>query len=205
MMNVPFGINVGPHPPVFVAAIGTPQTFEWAGRQGHGLMIVPYLSKFEDVQRNVRLYRETFAAHHPGRSPRKVQMSFHVHVAETDAQARAEAEAPMSQYVQVFRESASAWQGRSSAAYPGYDAIIRELDSLSYDRVLHETRAFIGSPDTVERQVRSILDLFGDVEPSLQVLYGNMRYEQAERSLRLFAERVMPRFRQAAASSHAAA
>jgi hypothetical protein len=27
------------------------------------------------------------------------------------------------------------------------------------------------------------------------MLYGNMRYEQAERILRLFAERVMPRFR----------
>jgi natural product biosynthesis luciferase-like monooxygenase protein len=184
-----------PHPPVFVAAIGTPQTFEWAGRQGYGLMIVPYLSNFADVQRNVRLYRETFAAHHPDRSPRKVQMSFHYHVAETDEQARAEAEEPMSQYVQVFRESASAWQERSSTAYPGYDAIVRELDSMCFERVLRETRAFIGSPDTVERQIHSILDLFGDVEPSLQMLYGNMPYGQAERSLRLLAEQVMPRLR----------
>lgn len=189
-----------PHPPILVAAVGTPQSFEWAGRQGHGLMIVPYLSPFADVQRNVRLYRETFAAHHPDRCPRKVQISFHLHVAETDEQARAEAEKPMSQYVALFRESAAAWQDRSSAAYPGYDAIIGGLDSMSYDRVLRETRAFIGSPDTVERQIRYILDLFGDVEPSLQVLYGDMQYEQAERSLRLFADEVMPRFRQAAAA-----
>jgi alkanesulfonate monooxygenase SsuD/methylene tetrahydromethanopterin reductase-like flavin-dependent oxidoreductase (luciferase family) len=61
-----------PHPPVFIAAIGTPQSFEWAGRQGHGLMIVPYLSKFADVQRNVRLYRETFAAH-PARPAARVR------------------------------------------------------------------------------------------------------------------------------------
>jgi len=51
-----------PHPPIFVAAVATPQSFEWAGRQGHGLMILPYLSNFDDVQRNLRLYRETFAA-----------------------------------------------------------------------------------------------------------------------------------------------
>lgn len=100
----------------------------------------------------------------------------------------------------MFRESASAWQVRSSTAYSGYDAIVRELDSMSYDRVLRETRALIGSPDTVERQIHSVLDLFGDVEPSLQMLYGNMRYEHAERSLRLFAEHVIPRFRQAAAA-----
>jgi alkanesulfonate monooxygenase SsuD/methylene tetrahydromethanopterin reductase-like flavin-dependent oxidoreductase (luciferase family) len=186
-----------PHPPVFVAAVGTPQSFEWAGRQGHGLMIVPYLSDFADVQRNVRLYRETFAAHHPDRPPRRIQMSFHYHVAETDAQAQAEAEEPMHQYVQVFRESASAWQGRSSTAYPGYDGLIRGLDSISYERVLRETRAFIGSPDTVEQQIRFVLDLFGDVEPSLQVLWANMPYEQAERSLHLFADEIMPRFQHA--------
>ena len=93
------------------------------------------------------------------------------------------------------RRSPEAWQDRSSAAYPGYDAIVRELDSMSYDRMLCETRVFVGSPDTVERQIRSVLELFGDVEPSLQALYGNMPYERAERSLRLFAERVMPRFR----------
>jgi hypothetical protein len=121
-----------PHPPVFVADVGTPQSFEWAGRQGYGLMIFSYLSDYADVQRNVRLYRETLAAHHPGRRPRKVQMSFHCHVAE--------AEEPIDQYVRVFRESASAWQGRSSAAYPDYDAIVRGLDSMSYDRVLRETR-----------------------------------------------------------------
>jgi alkanesulfonate monooxygenase SsuD/methylene tetrahydromethanopterin reductase-like flavin-dependent oxidoreductase (luciferase family) len=71
---------------------------------------------------------------------------------------------------------------------------------MGYDRVLRETRAFIGSPDTVERQIRFVLDLFGDVEPSLQTLYGNMPYEQAERSLRLFASDVMPRFQRAEAS-----
>jgi alkanesulfonate monooxygenase SsuD/methylene tetrahydromethanopterin reductase-like flavin-dependent oxidoreductase (luciferase family) len=74
---------------------------------------------------------------------------------------------------------------------------------MSYDRVLRETRAFIGSPDTVERQIRSVLELFGDVEPSLRMLYGNMPYERAERSLRLFAERVMPRFRSSSLGSAA--
>jgi alkanesulfonate monooxygenase SsuD/methylene tetrahydromethanopterin reductase-like flavin-dependent oxidoreductase (luciferase family) len=126
-------------------------------------------------------------------------MSFHYHVAETDAQAEAEAEEPMREYVQLFRESASAWQGRASAAYPGYEGLVRGLDSISYERVLRETRAFIGSPDTVERQIRFVLELFGAVEPSLQVLYGNMPYGQAERSLRLFADEVMPRFQRAEA------
>jgi alkanesulfonate monooxygenase SsuD/methylene tetrahydromethanopterin reductase-like flavin-dependent oxidoreductase (luciferase family) len=182
-----------PHPPILVAAIGTRQSFEWAGRQGHGLMIVPYLARFEDLQTNLRAYRETFARHHPGKSSRKTQMSFHFHVAPTDGQARAEAQPHMDQYLEVFRESAAAWQDRSSSNYQGYNAIVDQLDRMSFDRALAETRAFVGSPDTVARQIRTILDLFGDVEPSLQVLYGNMPVEQAERSLRLFASAAMPR------------
>ena len=52
----------------------------------------------------------------------------------------------------------------------------------------------VGDPDTVESQVRATLDLFGDVEPSLSVLWGNLSAEASQRSLRLFAEAVMPRF-----------
>jgi alkanesulfonate monooxygenase SsuD/methylene tetrahydromethanopterin reductase-like flavin-dependent oxidoreductase (luciferase family) len=62
------------------------------------------------------------------------------------------------------------------------------------DRILQEQRAIIGSPGSVERQIRDTLARFGDVEPSLQTLYGAMPYEVAECSLRLFAAEVMPRF-----------
>jgi hypothetical protein len=99
----------------------------------------------------------------------------------------------MHQYIGVFRESASAWEGRSSAAYPGYQQLITELDSMNIDRVLREGRGFIGSPSSVERQVREAVGLFGDIEPSLSVLWGHMPHQQAEHSLRLFAAEVMPR------------
>lgn len=183
-----------PHPPIYIAAVGTPASFAWSGQQGHGMMVVPYLSKFESVQSNLRTYREAFAAANPGRPIPPAQMSFHLHVAETDAQAIAEATAPMEQYVDVFRESAVAWQNRASKDYPGYGQVIGELDTMTMGRILGEGRAFIGSPDTVEKQVRLTRDLFGDVEPSLQMLFGNLPHETSERSLRLFASEVMPRF-----------
>lgn len=185
-----------PHPPVIIAAIGTRESFEWSGRQGHGMMIVPYLSKFEDLQANLAAYRGNFAAAHPERAIPKTQMAFHFHVAETDEQAQAEARPHLAQYVEMFRGSAAAWDNRTSSNYKGYDAIVKALDSMSFERVMAETRAFIGSPDTVERQIRTILHLFGDVEPSFQLLYGNMPVEQCERGLRLFAREVMPRFQQ---------
>jgi len=182
-----------PHPPILIAAVGTPASFDWAGRQGFRLMVVPYLSKFDSLRENLRRYREAFARSHPDRAVPSVQMSFHLHVAETDARAVAEATGPMAQYVGLFKESASAWQSRSSAAYPGYAEIIGELDSMTMERVLREKRALIGGPDTVAALVRGALELFGDIEPSLSVLWSDIPYAAAERSLRLFASEVMPR------------
>ena len=183
-----------PHPPILIAAVGTPSSFEWAGQQGHGLMVVPYVSNFEGLQANLGRYRAAFAAAHPDRPVPRVQMSFHLHVAETDAQAVAEATPAMEQYLAVFRESATAWQGRTSSAYPGYTELITDLNAMTMERILRERRAFIGSPRTVEQLVRYTIDLFGEVEPSLSVLWGNLSYEAAERGLQLFASDVMPGF-----------
>jgi alkanesulfonate monooxygenase SsuD/methylene tetrahydromethanopterin reductase-like flavin-dependent oxidoreductase (luciferase family) len=157
-------------------------------------MVVPYLSEFGALRDNLRLYRETFAARHPDRPLPPVQMSFHLHVAQTDDQAVAEARGPMTLYVSLFKESASAWQGRASADYPGYAEVIRELDTMTMERILAEGRAFVGSPATVARQIDTALGLFGDVEPSLSILWGDTPFEQAECSLRLFGTQVMPRF-----------
>jgi alkanesulfonate monooxygenase SsuD/methylene tetrahydromethanopterin reductase-like flavin-dependent oxidoreductase (luciferase family) len=183
-----------PHPPISIAAVGTPTSFDWAGQQGYGLMVVPYLSRFDVLRDNLRRYREAFVAAHPARPLPPVQMSLHLHVAESDERATYDVREPMRQYVEVFRESATAWRGRSSSAYPGYEQLIDELDTMTLERVLREGRALIGGPTSVERQLRHVLDLFGDVEPSLSVLFGNMPYPTAERSLRLFAAEVMPRF-----------
>ncbi len=47
--------------------------------------------------------------------------------------------------------------------------------------------------------MRGAIDRFGDIEPSLSTLWGDFPYELAERSLRLFAASVMPRFAPVAA------
>ena len=46
-----------PHPPVWVAAIGTPQSFEWAGKMGYNLM----LSRPERCSSNVNTIRNVFS------------------------------------------------------------------------------------------------------------------------------------------------
>ena len=90
--------------------------------------------------------------------------------------------------------SAEAWSGRQTDQYRGYEQLADMLRSITYDRVLAETKAFIGSPDEVCAQLEQILEYYGEVEPSLQLTFGNRPHAAARRSLELFAERVMPRF-----------
>jgi natural product biosynthesis luciferase-like monooxygenase protein len=182
-----------PHPPIWIAAIQTAESFVWAGEQGYNLMIVPYLSAFESVASNLKAYRESYERAGNGAGGGKVQMSFHLYVAEDGAIARREAKAPMEEYIRLFKQSATAWIGRTSAQYKGYEQLVNLLDAITYDRVLAETRAFIGDPIEVAAQVRTIISQFGSVEPSLQMLFGNISEGAARHSLDLFAAEVMPR------------
>src|SRR5256886_7089244 len=166
-------------------------------------MVVPYLSNFEDPRRNLGLYRDAFAAATRALPIPRVQMSFHMHAAETDRQAIAEATPQMEQYVGLFKASASAWRSRRSSAYPGYEELVQQLETMTMERVQRERRAFIGSPQTIVALIQNAVELFGDIEPSLSVLWGNMPYAAAERSLRLFAGDVIPWFAPTPATSTA--
>ena len=61
--------------------------------------------------------------------------------------------------------------------------------------MLAETRALIGDPEEVARQLTYICDTFGEVYPSFQVNFGMMEKAKARRSIELFAKHVMPHFR----------
>ena len=182
-----------PYPPIWIAAIQTAESFVWAGEQGHNLMIVPYLSAFDSVTVNLSAYRDSYTWAGHGSTSGKVQMSFHLYVAEDGATARREAKAPMEEYIRLFKVSAQAWSERTSSQYQGYERLVSLLDAITYDRVLAETRAFIGDPVEVAEQVRAIVTQFGPIEPSLQIMYGDMPEAAARRSLELFATEVMPR------------
>ena len=56
--------------------------------------------------------------------------------------------------------------------------------------------AFVGTPNDIEEQLRALEEATGGCdEVSMQVLYGNMLFEDAERSVKLFGEEVIPRFK----------
>ena len=66
------------------------------------------------------------------------------------------------------------------------------LRGLTYDRVLAEGRALIGDPGAVLDQLRQLRQLFGPIQPEMQVMFGDMECVQAQRSVELFGREVLP-------------
>ena len=181
-----------PHPPMLVAAISTPESFIWAGEQEYGLMFVPYLSDFADLAQKIALYRRTYRATTHGREPPPPSMALHLYMAASTAQARREAKPYIEQYMAIFQDSAAAWTGRQSSQYRGYELLQQRLQALTYDRVLAEGRALIGDSHAVLDQLHHLRQQFGPIQPEMQIMFGNMDYTQARRSVELFGQEVLP-------------
>jgi len=183
-----------PHPPIWIAAIASLASFTWAGNRGYHLMIVPYAGGLERVREMVRAYREAWraAGHPPGKE--QIQTSLHCYIAETSRSAVEGARPRIERYVEVFGEAVSSWMGHRAGQYPDYGKMLDAIARTTVDSMLENNQALIGTPDEVAAQLRSHLDLFGEIEPSLQINFGGMSDPEAFRTLDLLASRVMPRF-----------
>ena len=92
-----------PHPPIWVAAVMSEESFVAAGRRGDNLMIVPYAGSVERARDLVRVYRRAWrdAGHPPGAE--QIQVSLHCYVAETQREAIEGFRRPLERYVEVTR------------------------------------------------------------------------------------------------------
>ena len=141
------------------------------------------------------LYRDAWRkAGHPGSG--KVMLAFHMYCAPTHAEAVAIAREPLNRYLKTLVGAASAWmEGLSSKDYPGYDRIIAGLDAETFETQVEKGAAWVGSPDEIAAAIADYVGRVGVFESaSLQVNFNTITAAEALRSMRLFSEKVMPRF-----------
>jgi len=189
-----------PRPKFYVAALATPESFEFAGRSGFSVMAIPMAAgKLRELTER---YREQWrAAGHPGDG--EVMLAFHMYCHADGAIARDRARAPLNAYLKSLVDAASDWtEGLSSKDYPGYDKIIEKLRGETMETQIASGAAWIGSPDEIAAAITGSERLFGRFEhASLQVNFNTIPFDDAWESLALFATEVMPRFRETSATT----
>ena len=189
-----------PHPPIWVAALNTPETFEFAGRNGYHCMANPIGgAKLGEL---LGLYRETWkSAGHPREG--QIALAFMMYCAENSERAIAEAGPEVDSYFQTLADAASDWSsGASTKDYPGYDKMVSALAKENVHTQREKCAAWVGSPDEICDMIVDFARQIGGFGiASLQVNTKLMDVEAAKTSMRLFAEKVMPKF---ADKAHAA-
>ena len=124
----------------------------------------------------------------------------HVYVAPTDAQAESEAHEPEMWYRDAFIRSLSVENlaGLDQSVYDGANTMLTRLRSQTWEDLL-QSALLIGSPETVAAKIAE-LEQVGVGEVVCWMNFGGLAPDNVRRSMRLFAEEVMPRFRQARSS-----
>jgi alkanesulfonate monooxygenase SsuD/methylene tetrahydromethanopterin reductase-like flavin-dependent oxidoreductase (luciferase family) len=181
-----------PRPKFYIAAVQTPDSFEFAGRMGHSVMAIPLAGP--KMLELISIYREARRnAGHPGDG--EVMLAFHMFCHESGARARELARAPFMNYLHSLVDAASDWtEGLSSADYPGYDKTIAHLKSATMESMVDSGAAWIGSPADIVDTIRRLMNTVAFEHASLQVNFNLIPQSEALRSLRLFAQEVMPHF-----------
>jgi alkanesulfonate monooxygenase SsuD/methylene tetrahydromethanopterin reductase-like flavin-dependent oxidoreductase (luciferase family) len=180
-----------PRPPFWVAALATPESFERAGRNGYAVMAIPLAGG--RMAELIRLYRDAWTeAGHSGRG--RVMMAFHMFCHRDHQRALDMARQPLNRYLKRLVDGARHWlRGADSVDYPGYDKIIAALDQETMETQIDKGAAWVGDPAAIRDAIAAYVDLVGDFEiASLQVNFNTIAVDDAERSMRLFAEAVMP-------------
>lgn len=182
-----------PHPPIWIAAIASPESFTAAGKNGYNLMAIPLAG--EKMAELMGLYREAWkSAGHPGDG--RLMLSFAMYCAPTSAEATAIAGPCLDGYLGALVEAASAWSdGASTKDYPGYDALIAALRQETFETQREKGVAWCGTPEEISDMIADFLKRTGRFESaSMQVNFHDLPGAKAADSMRLFSKHVMPRF-----------
>lgn len=173
-----------PHPPIASGCSGSTDTLELAARHN----FIPVFGRPPATAQDIRRWGETYlhtsraARHTAARSAFRVA---HIaYVAETDQQARDDVRDELTRRVR-------------QAPHPYYAQWIppgKMADDLSFDYLTDISFYWVGSPDTVYRQIKEYYDESGGF--GVLLLMGGVALptpEKAEQSWRLFAREVAPR------------
>ncbi len=182
-----------PHPPFWIAALATPESFVNAGKKGYGVMAIPLAGgKMAEL---IELYRNAWkSAGYPGKG--RVMLAFHMYCASTVEEAISIAREPLNRYLNSLVDAASDWLvDTCSADYVGYDKIIASLQKETFESQVEKGAAWIGTPEQLRKVINHYYETVGGFEyASMQVNFNTISVENATASMKLFAKEVIPAF-----------
>jgi alkanesulfonate monooxygenase SsuD/methylene tetrahydromethanopterin reductase-like flavin-dependent oxidoreductase (luciferase family) len=182
-----------PHPPIWISCSQTPSSFEWAGRMGYSILTVAYRS-VEVLVVNNKVYREAYRKAGHKQEGCRIAAHYQAVLSEDGREAKQIARAAVERYTAATTHTLERLeQDRAYEQDPERDRMKQDL--LDIDRMVDECRIIAGTPDEAVRLLERAQDLMGFTQCDCTFYWGGIPYAAAQRSQRLFGEKVMPRLK----------
>jgi natural product biosynthesis luciferase-like monooxygenase protein len=181
-----------PHPPLWTAAV-SPDTYRLAGRRGLRILTSPAFTPFDILRANYDAYRAVFRDAQGTEAGSEICLNKIIHVAESSRQAREEVLEPIRWFFRTQADLIADPAGAPPEQYSFYRKVRKNLLALSDDTALDQA-AIVGDPEEVADKIRMHHDALGVSHFMGAFSRGGLAHDKVMRSMRLFAEKVMPRF-----------
>ncbi len=180
-------------------AIGmSPDSVEQAARLGAQLTVFTQQSWETFAENSLDRYRTVFRQTHGNEPPPPVTADL-LYCCEDAAEASAACAKHMAEYfltvVQHYEIFTDKFKGLK-----GYESYASGSELLNAVGLEAACQAYVslqsgGTPDQIAETLERRREIIGDFDHAVIAKYGSLRLEDAERSMRLYADKVLPRFR----------
>ncbi len=173
-----------PHPPVYIAA-NSADTFGMVGELGHNILVAPLVVSREGALAGLENYRSALTRNGFDDKSKRVNINLPVYVTEDPNKIKSGYELTINNYLGTLRENRSGPAARAA--------------SRDYEEV-YSGFAAIGTPEQVVTKLKFFEKLFNPQEFMCWFNTGGMLpHREVAQSMELFAQKVMPHFRQESA------
>lgn len=184
-----------PHPPLYLSAVMSPDSYRWAGTNGHNLMCAPFFFSDPQQQRDLLdLYFESLADNHHDSADRDIVGAYHLYCGASEADVTATAAPALGAY-QAFTKAADMLRAaqRHDEQYKAWKGFYENRETITFDQ-MRATRAVMGSPAECVDRIGSLAEQYGLNSFIFEVNYGGMATSDVLASLELFATEVVTQF-----------
>lgn len=186
-----------PTPPMYVASI-SPDTFGLVAERGCNMLVTPTLMTSPELKRFVIDVKRKLIAR--GRDPLSLDfpMNWHIHLADNEAEKLHNVRAALGWYY----DSALQLVPQGTNVPPTYEryaelaAASAEAGGLTIDGLREGGVVYAGEPKGLADEIEALHDEIGLQHLMCWMRFGGLAHDEVLRSLELFAERIIPRFRQ---------
>ena len=181
-----------PHPPLWTAAV-SPDTYTLAAKRGLKILTSPAFTPFDILRKNYDAYRQAWREAQGTDAGADICLNKIIHVAESSKQARDDLREPIRWFFQTQAGLIADETGVPPEQYKFYRRVRENLLSLSEEKAL-EQAAIAGDPEEVADKIRMHQEALGIDFMMGAFSRGGLAHDKVRRSMKLFAEKVMPRF-----------